>query len=91
MQSNALVGRVAELGSLGRVAHRMDYRRIITIDPRVRNGQPCIRGLPIAVSDVLGWLASGLSAEQVVADHTDLTRDDILACLRFAVEHDPAA
>ncbi len=46
----------------------MDYQKIITIDPRVRNGQPCVRGMPITVSDVLGDLASGMTAEQVLAE-----------------------
>ena len=66
----------------------MDWRKIITFDPRVRDGQPCIRGLPITVSDVLGDLASGLAADEVVAKRTVLTREDIVACLQFASERD---
>jgi uncharacterized protein (DUF433 family) len=62
----------------------MDYRKIITVDPDIRNGQPCIRGLPITVSDVLGYLASGMTVEEVLAQRTQLTREDILACLQFA-------
>lgn len=66
----------------------MDWRRIITIDPRVRDGQPCVRGLPIAVADILGWLAAGQTPDEVLAGHTQLTRDDILASLAFASERD---
>jgi uncharacterized protein (DUF433 family) len=68
----------------------MDYRKIITIDPRVRDGQPCIRGLPITVpitvAEVIGYLASGMTIEQVLAKHTELTREDIIACLKFAAD-----
>ena len=64
----------------------MDYREIITIDPQVRDGQPCVRGLPITVADVIGYLASGMSIEQVLAKHTELTREDIIACLKFAAD-----
>ena len=69
----------------------MDYRHIITIDPRVRNGLPCVRGLPITVSDVLAHLASGMSKDQVIAEHTELTDEDIMACITFAVDRLPAA
>jgi uncharacterized protein (DUF433 family) len=62
---------------------RMDYWNIITVDPHVRDGQPCIRGLPITVSDVLGYFASGMSIEQVLAERKQLTREDIVACLEF--------
>ena len=62
----------------------MDYWKIITVDPRVRDGQPCIRGLPITVSDVLGSLFSGLAIEQVLTQRTQLNREDILACIEFA-------
>ena len=60
----------------------MDER--ITIEPGKRSGQPCIRGLRITVWDVLGWLGSGRSEEEILADFPDLTREDIKACLAFA-------
>ena len=59
----------------------MDYRDIITIEPGKRSGKPCIRGLRITVSGVLEWLAAGMSEDQILADHADITRDDIRACL----------
>lgn len=66
----------------------MDWRKIITTDPRVRNGQPCVRGLPITVSDVLGDLASGMTAEEVLVHWMQLTREDVIACLEFAAQRD---
>ena len=62
----------------------------ITIEPGKRSGKPCIRGLRIAVSDVLDYLASGMSEEDLLRDFPDLTREDIRACLAFAAEHDTA-
>jgi uncharacterized protein (DUF433 family) len=59
----------------------MDYRTIITIEPGKCGGKPCIRGMRITVSDVLGYLASGMSVEEILADFPDLTREDIQACL----------
>lgn len=66
----------------------MDYRQFITIDPGKRSGQPCIRGLRITVQDVLEYLASGMSMEQIVRDFPDLTIDDIRACLAFAADRE---
>ncbi len=66
----------------------MDWRRIITTDPKVRNGQPCVRGLPIAVSDVLNDLASGMTIEELLVQRTQLTREDVTACLAFGAERD---
>ena len=64
----------------------MDYRNIITVEPDKRNGQPCIRGMRITVYDVLSYLASGMTYEEVLNDFPELTREDILACLAFAAE-----
>ena len=62
----------------------MDYRQIITIEAGKRSGKPCIRGLRITVSDVLDYLASGMSMEEVVANFPELTLEDVRACLAFA-------
>lgn len=51
----------------------MNYRDIITIDAGKRGGKPCIRGLRITVYDVLEYLASGISPQQLLADFPDLT------------------
>jgi len=66
----------------------MSYGGIITIGLGKRGGQPCIRGMRITVSDVLSYLASGMTEEQVLADFPYLTREDILACLGYAAERE---
>lgn len=66
----------------------MDYRDLITIEPDKRSGKPCIRGLRITVSDVLEYLAAGMSFEEILQDFPDLTLEDIRACLSFAAERD---
>jgi len=66
----------------------MDYQRVITLEPGKRGGKPCIRGLRITVYDVLEYLASGMSAEEILADFPDLNRDDIRACLAFAADRE---
>ncbi len=66
----------------------IDYRKIITIDPGKRGGKPCIRGMRITVADVLDYLASGMTEQEILADFPDLTRDDIHACLAFAAERE---
>jgi uncharacterized protein (DUF433 family) len=64
----------------------VDYSQIITIDPGKRSGKPCIRGLRITVYDVLGYMAAGMSQEEILADFPDLTEADIRACLAFAAD-----
>ena len=66
----------------------MNYQEIITIEDGKRGGRPCIRGLRIAVADVLGWLAAGLSHEQILTDYPELTEDDIRACLAYAADRE---
>ena len=60
----------------------------INIDPTVRFGKPCVRGTRIAVGDVLGYLAGGMSEPQVLADFPQLTVEDIRACLAYAAERE---
>jgi uncharacterized protein (DUF433 family) len=62
----------------------VDYHDIITIEPAKRFGKPCIRGMRITVGDILGWLASGMSPEQIRQDFPEITEDDIRAALAFA-------
>ena len=66
----------------------MDYRNIITMEPGKRAGKPCIRGMRITVYDVLDYLASGMTEEQIVKDFPYLTRDDIQACLSYAADRE---
>ena len=64
------------------------YSEIITIEPGKRGGKPCIRGLRITVYDVLEYLASGMSENEILADFPDLRREDIRACLAFAADRE---
>jgi uncharacterized protein (DUF433 family) len=66
----------------------MNYRAIITIDPGKRSGKPCIRGLRITVADILGYLAGGMSEQQILHDFPELRLDDIRACLAFAADRE---
>jgi len=66
----------------------MDYSKIITIEPGKRSGKPCIRDMRITVSDVLEYLASGMTEEEILNDFPELTREDIRACLAFAADRE---
>ena len=66
----------------------MDYSGIITIEPGKRSGKPCIRGLRITVSDVLEYLAAGMTDGEITRDFPELTLDDIRACLSFAADRE---
>ena len=69
----------------------IDWRKYITIEPGKRSGQPCIRGMRMTVQDVLQYLASGMSVEEVLDDFPYLTREDIQACLAYAAAIEKAA
>jgi uncharacterized protein (DUF433 family) len=60
----------------------------ITIEPGKRGGRPCVRSLRITVYDVLGWLASGMTEQQILHDYPDLEPEDIKACLAFAADRE---
>ena len=60
----------------------------ISIEPTVRFGKPCVRGTRIAMGDVLGYLAGGMSEDRLLADFPQLTREDIRACLAYAAERE---
>jgi uncharacterized protein (DUF433 family) len=66
----------------------MSYRDIITIEPGKRGGKPCIRGLRVTVYDVLEYLASGMTTEQILKDFPYLTGADIQACLEYAADRE---
>jgi uncharacterized protein (DUF433 family) len=66
----------------------MDYQRLITIEPGKRGGKPCVRGLRITVTDVLEYLASGMSIPDILADFPELNDEDIRACLAFAADRE---
>lgn len=64
----------------------MNYQQTITIESGKRGGKPCIRGLRFTVSDVLDYLTSGMSEDEILRDFPDLTREDIRASLAFAAD-----
>ncbi|MEH2082421.1 MAG: DUF433 domain-containing protein [Nostoc sp.] len=64
----------------------VQYQKIITIAPGKRGGKPCIRGMRITVYDVLSYLASGMTYEEVLNDFPYLTQENILACLSYAAD-----
>jgi uncharacterized protein (DUF433 family) len=66
----------------------MNYQDIITIEPGKRGGRPTVRGMRIAVADVLGWLASGMTHEEILSDYPELTEEDIRACLAYAADRE---
>ncbi len=66
----------------------MNYSDRITIDPAIRSGKPTIRGLRITVYDILEYLASGMSREEILADFPDLQPEDIRAVLLFAADRE---
>jgi uncharacterized protein (DUF433 family) len=68
--------------------NKVDYRKIITIEPDKRGGKPCIRNMRITVYDILSWLASGMSQEEIITDFPELTKEDIAAALQFAAERE---
>lgn len=66
----------------------MNYREIIKIDPSKRFGKPIIRDTRITVYDVLGWLASNMSIQEIIIDFPELTENDIKACLAYAADRE---
>jgi uncharacterized protein (DUF433 family) len=66
----------------------MDYQDRITVEAGKRSGKPCVRGLRITVSDVLEYLASGMTEDEILEEFPELERDDIKACLAFAADRE---
>jgi uncharacterized protein (DUF433 family) len=66
----------------------MNYQDRIVIEPEIRFGKACVRGTRISVGDVLSYLASGMSEQQLLADFPQLTNDDVRACLTYAAERE---
>lgn len=66
----------------------MRYQDIITIEPGNRGSKPCIRGMRITVYDVLSYLASGMTYEEILDDFPYLTQEDILACLGYVADQE---
>lgn len=69
----------------------MNFDKNIEIVPGKRGGKPCIKGTRITVADVLSWLASGMSKEQLFADYPELTNEQVAACLEYASNNETRA
>lgn len=66
----------------------MEHREHIIIDPQIRFGRPTVRGTRISVSDVLSYLAGGMTEDQILEDFPQLSREDVRACLSFAADRE---
>lgn len=64
----------------------IDYRNIITIEAGKRSGKPCIRAMRITVGDILGWLANGMTIDDILTDYEELNKEDIYAALAYAAD-----
>jgi uncharacterized protein (DUF433 family) len=69
----------------------MDYKEYIEINPQIRFGKPCIKGTRISVYDVLGWLASGMTIDEIISDFPQINKEQILACLAFSADKERKA
>lgn len=65
-----------------------NFANYISIDPAIRFGKPCIKGTRIAVSDILQWLASGQSFDEIVLDYPAINDEHIKAALAFAANRE---
>lgn len=66
----------------------INYKLIIKRNPNKRFGKPCVRDTRITVYDVLGWLATGMTFNEIISDFPELTMDDIKACLAYAADRE---
>jgi uncharacterized protein (DUF433 family) len=64
----------------------VDHRHIITNQSGKRRGKPCIKGMGIKVSDILGWMPSGMTVQDKLSDFDELTEKDIYAALSYAAD-----
>jgi uncharacterized protein (DUF433 family) len=65
-----------------------EYLKYISINPEIRFGKPCITGTRIAVGDILGWLASDMTHEEILDDYPLLRKEHIKAALAFAANRE---
>ena len=63
-----------------------NYTNYIAIDPGIRFGKPYLKDTRITVADVLGWMASGMSSEEILADFPELILEQVTACLDYAAD-----
>jgi uncharacterized protein (DUF433 family) len=65
-----------------------NWQKYISINSEIRSGKPCVSGTRITVSDVLSYLASGMSMEEIIEDFPSLNKEKIIATLSFAAYRD---
>lgn len=64
----------------------MEYKQHIEINPNIRFGKPVIKGTRISVFDILGWLASGMSYNEILKNYPTINKEQILACLAYSAD-----
>lgn len=62
----------------------MNYLDRITINPEICHGKPCVRNMRWPVEVIIDMLGSGMSTDEIIGDHPELEKEDVLACLNFA-------
>jgi uncharacterized protein (DUF433 family) len=65
-----------------------DYRNYLEIKSDVRFGKPCLKSTRISVSDVLAWLANGMTTQEIISDFPELSENHIQACLAYAADRE---
>ncbi|MCW3108805.1 MAG: hypothetical protein JWQ09_3311 [Segetibacter sp.] len=65
-----------------------EYAQYISLNPEIRFGKPCIKGTRIAIGDILSWLASGMSHDEIIEDYPSLKEEHIKAALLFAANRE---
>jgi len=88
MESSARRAQNLDPAGLQEQYLQTEYSQIITIEPGKRSGKPCVRAMRISVQDILEYLAGGMSEEEILQDFSELTREDIKACLAFAADRE---
>ncbi|HBH07611.1 MAG TPA: hypothetical protein DDX92_13510 [Flavobacteriales bacterium] len=66
----------------------VNYKKVISINSEKRFGKPCIRETRITVYDILGWLASGMTYDEILSDFPELNKNDIQAALAYAADRE---
>lgn len=84
----SFAGRVLPLCGDFRIIENMKYQAYLSLDPHIRFGRPCIVGTRIAVYDVLGWLAQGMSILAILEEFPELEEVHIRACLAYAADRE---
>ena len=76
------------IGELNFYLIMVNYKTIIAIEPGKRGGKPCIKGMRITVGDILGWLGSGMTINQISEEYDELTENDVYAALQCAADRE---